>query len=133
MRARLLVAIHVALPIAVMTAAAQFAAAEEVTKSAPADARGEVEIVNVAGTVNVDGWDRAEVQVNADLGSGVERLEFKRDGHRTYVKVILPRGRSSSGSSDLTVKIPRDSSLRVNTVSADQTISGVRGHNGCRR
>ena len=128
MNALLSVAIRIALPIAVMTAAAQFAAAEQVTKSSPADANGEVEIVNVAGSVEVKAWDRAEVRVEADLGSGVERLEFNRDGQRTYVKVILPRGRStSSGSSDLVVSVPRDSSLTVNTVSADQRISGVRG------
>jgi DUF4097 and DUF4098 domain-containing protein YvlB len=114
----------IALALVVMTAGA---AAEDVKKIAPADARGEVEIVNLAGAVEVSGWDRAEVQVDADLGSSVERLEFRRDGQRTYVKVILPKGRGSSGASDLIVKIPRDSSLSVNTVSADQRIVGVRG------
>jgi DUF4097 and DUF4098 domain-containing protein YvlB len=117
-------ALLVALPIAVLTAGVH---AEEISKTAPADERGEVEIVNVAGAVEVRGWDRNEVQVDADLGSSVERLEFKRDGQRTYVKVILPRGHGSSGASDLVVKIPRESSLSVNTVSADQTIRGVRG------
>jgi DUF4097 and DUF4098 domain-containing protein YvlB len=120
-------ALRIALACAVMTAGAQHAAAEEIRKSAPADAKGEVEIVNVAGAVEVSGWDRAEVQVEGELGSSVERLEFRRDGQRTYVKVILPKGRGSSGASDLVVKIPRDSSLSVNTVSADQRITGVRG------
>ena len=121
-------ALLVALPIAVLMAAGmQPAAAERFNKTLPADARGEVEIVNVSGTVEVDGWDRAEVQVEAGLGSGVERLEFERDGQRTRIKVILPKGRASSGSSDLRVKIPRNSSLSINTVSADQRINGVRG------
>lgn len=127
MKSPLLVALHAALPIGLMTAGAQYVAAEEVTKTTPADARGEVEIVNVSGAVEVDGWDRAEVRVDASLGSSVERLEFRRDGQRTYIKVILPKGRGSSGSSDLIVKIPRDSSLTVNTVSAEQRIKGVHG------
>ena len=38
-----------------------------------------MDIVNVAGDVQVTGWDRDEVQVNADLGSGVERLDFKTE------------------------------------------------------
>ncbi|MGH8176266.1 MAG: DUF4097 family beta strand repeat-containing protein [Steroidobacter sp.] len=101
--------------------------AEVIEKRAPADARGEVEIVNVAGDVRVLGWERAEVQVNADLGSGVERLEFKRNGPHTLVKVVLPGGRSSSGSSDLVVRVPRDSAVAVKTVSADQTVQSVRG------
>lgn len=118
-------ALRVVLPLAVVTAGVSHAA--EVTKKAAADPKGEVDVVNVAGSVEVVGWDRAEVQVEADLGSNVERLDFKIEGSRTLVKVVLPRMGGSSGSSDLIVKIPRDSSLNVNTVSADQRISGVRG------
>jgi DUF4097 and DUF4098 domain-containing protein YvlB len=118
-------ALRVALPIIALAAGA--AHAEEVTKSGPADPKGEVNIVNVAGEVEVVGWDRAEVQVHADLGSGVERLDFKTEGAHTLVKVVLPRMGGSSGSSDLVVRVPRDSSISVNTVSADQRITGVRG------
>jgi DUF4097 and DUF4098 domain-containing protein YvlB len=118
-------ALRVMLPfLAVAAGAAQ---AEEVNRKNAADPKGQVDIVNVAGTVEVVGWDRAEVQVNADLGSNVERLDFKTEGARTLIKVVLPKMSGSSGSSDLIVKIPRDSSLNVNTVSADQSISGIRG------
>jgi len=118
-------ALRVALSI--VAVAAGTAHAEEVTKSGPADPKGDVDIVNVAGTVEVVGWDRSEIQIHADLGSNVERLDFKTEGARTLIKVVLPRMGGSSGSSDLIVKIPRDSSLNVNTVSADQRIQGVRG------
>lgn len=116
--------LRAALIVAFATGAAH---AEEVTKSGAADPKGDVDIVNVAGSVEVVGWDRAEVQVHADLGSGVERLDFKTEGAHTLVKVVLPKMSGSSGSSDLIVKIPRDSSINVNTVSADQRITGVRG------
>lgn len=114
-----------------MTAAALLciaaaATAGTVERRVAADARGEVEIVNVSGDVQVRGWDRAEVQVHAELGSGVEKLEVESRNKRTSIKVILP-GRSSSGSSDLVVHVPRESTLSVNTVSADQTIDEVRG------
>jgi DUF4097 and DUF4098 domain-containing protein YvlB len=101
------------------------ASADTVERQAAADPRGEVEIVNVAGYVQVRGWDRAEVQVTADIGSGQE-LAFSSEGKRTIVKVEVP-GRLSSGSTDLTVRVPRDSSLSINTVSADQRIEDVRG------
>jgi DUF4097 and DUF4098 domain-containing protein YvlB len=110
-----------------MLMAAQRAAAEQFSKTQAADARGEVEIVNVAGSVEVISWDRAEVQVDADLGSNVERLDFRRDGSRTYIKVVLPSMSGGGGSSDLVVKVPRDSGLVINTVSAEQRITGVRG------
>lgn len=127
MSAPMSAALRAALALAMLTAAASHAAAEEVSKTLAADARGEVEIVNVAGTVEVSGWDRAEVQVDADLGSNVEKLDFRNDGQRTVIKVLLPRVSGSSGGSDLRIKVPQGSSLSINTVSAEQMIKGVRG------
>lgn len=83
--------------------------------------------MNVAGLVEVYGWDRAEVQVDAELGKNVERLEFRRDGSRTYIEVVLPKMSKSGAASELIVKIPRESRLIINTVSAEQRIEGVRG------
>lgn len=117
--------------VAVMVAAAlllaQSAGAEDIEKSAQADPRGEVSIVNVAGEVQVTGWDRNEVQVKADLSDGVQRLDFKTSGARTTIEVVLPKGRTYQGSSDLIVHVPRNSSLATQTISADQTIKDVRG------
>lgn len=104
--------------------------AESVERRVPADQKGEVEIVNVSGDVQVSGWDRPEVEVSAELGNAVERLDVLSDekNRRTTVKVVLPGGRSSSGSSsDLIVRIPRGSALTINTIGADQTIADVRG------
>jgi len=104
-----------------------WASAETVVdKTLAADPKGEVEIGNVAGSVNVVGWERDEVEVHGDLGDGVERLDFSREGPRTIVKVVLKRS-TSSGGSDLTVRVPRESRLKTNTVSADQVVTGVRG------
>src|SRR5437868_3053969 len=102
--------------------------ADSVERRVAADPRGEVEIVNVSGDVQISGWDRPEVVVNADLGHGVERLDVLSDekNRRTTIKVVIPSGHNMA-SSDLTVRIPRDSALTVNTVSADQTITDVRG------
>ena len=107
---------------------AQAASAEEVVRKAQADPHGDVVIGNVAGEVQVVGWDRNEVHVRADLSSGVERLEFETSGARTTIKVVLPKGRGNyEGSSDLLVNVPRGSSVSLNTVSADQIIKDVRG------
>jgi DUF4097 and DUF4098 domain-containing protein YvlB len=105
----------------------QAARAEEVDKSAQADPRGEVVISNVAGEVQVTGWDRNEVHVRADLSDEEQRLEFRTSGARTTIEVVLPRGHSYRGSTDLVVQVPRNSSLTMTTVSADQTIKDVRG------
>ena len=116
--------------MSVVTALSMFAnvgLAEPIEKKASADPRGEVEIVNVAGSVRVIGWNRAEVEVRGELDDEAERLDFTTEGSRTTIRVVLPRNRSNSGGSDLIVRIPEQSTLRVNTVSADQEIGGVRG------
>jgi DUF4097 and DUF4098 domain-containing protein YvlB len=118
---------RVAVTVAVALLLAQSASAEEVEKSAQADPRGEVVISNVAGEVQVTGWDRNEVHVSADLSDDDQRLEFRTSGARTTIEVVLPRGHSYQGSTDLVVQVPRNSSLTMTTVSADQTIKDVRG------
>src|SRR6187402_1524481 len=106
MNAPMSAALRAALAMAMLTTAVPHAGADEISKTLAADARGEVEIVNVAGTVEVSGWDRAEVKVDADLGSSVEKLDFRNDGQRTLIKVVLPRMSAGSGSSDLRIKVP---------------------------
>ena len=118
---------RVAVTVAAALLLVQAARADEIDKSAQADPRGEVVIGNVAGEVQVTGWDRNEVHVRADLDEGVQRLDFKTSGARTTIEVVLPKGRSYQGSTDLVVQVPRNSSLVINTVSADQTIKDVRG------
>jgi DUF4097 and DUF4098 domain-containing protein YvlB len=100
---------------------------EPIEKRAPADPKGEVEIVNIAGSVRVMGWNRAEVDVRGELDDSAERLDFVSEGTRTVIRVVLPRNRNNSGGSDLIVRIPEASSLTVNTISADQEIDGVKG------
>ena len=100
-------------------------AADVERKSLPAAAKGQVDIVNVTGTVEVRGWSKAEVEVTADLESP-QRLEFENDGRHTLVRISSP-GRHSSRSADLIVRVPEDSSISVNSVSADQNIKDVRG------
>jgi DUF4097 and DUF4098 domain-containing protein YvlB len=117
--------LHSAIAIALgLFAAASFG--EPIEKRAAADPRGEVEIVNVAGSVRVMGWNKAEIEVSGDIDQR-ESLEFETEGTRTVIRVALPRNRMGRGGSDLMVRVPEGSSLAVNTTSADQTIDRVLG------
>jgi DUF4097 and DUF4098 domain-containing protein YvlB len=110
-------------------AAGASSGATTVDRRVPADARGTVTISNVAGRVQVTGWDRAEVQVTGKLGGGVERLDVLQQGTRVEVKVVLPRMSMSpsDGDADLQVSVPKGSALVVTSVSADVRVDGVLG------
>lgn len=92
-----------------------------------ADAKGEVLISNVSGTVDVRGWDRNEVQVTGQLDEDVERVDVESSSGRTVIKVILPKGMNNSGDAMLEVQVPRGSSVEVSAVSADVSSKGVLG------
>jgi DUF4097 and DUF4098 domain-containing protein YvlB len=102
--------------------------AEDVNEKMDADADGMVSISNVAGSIEVQGWSRNEVEVTGELGSNVEELIFERDGDEILIKVKVPRNSHGRGiSSELSINIPQGSSVQVHTVSADIEVSDVEG------
>ena len=102
-------------------------AAEEINRSMDAAADGMVSIENIAGSVEVRGWSRNQVEVTGELGDKVEELIFERDGDEVFIKVKVPRRSSRGISSDLVINIPEGSSLEVDTVSADIDVADVHG------
>ena len=102
-------------------------AAEDINETLDATADGRILISNTAGTVEVDGWSRNQVEITGELGSGVKELVFERDGDEIVIKVKSQRHGSRSIASDLVVKVPERSSLRVHTVSADIDVDNVEG------
>jgi DUF4097 and DUF4098 domain-containing protein YvlB len=117
---------RLAAPLALAVSGAAFAD-EDFQKTVPADPHGVVDISNVSGRIDVSGWDRPEVAVHAELGSGVQRVDVTSEGHRTVVKVVLPNFSTHGSSADLKVQIPRDSELDISAVSADISGAGVQG------
>ena len=102
------------------------ALADDIDERAPAAPDGRVEISNVAGRIEVRGWDADEVQVAGELGRNAE-FEFLQSGDRTYVKVFKRRDARRVGSSRLIVDLPHGSEISVAGVSADIDVRDVRG------
>jgi Putative adhesin len=94
-----------------------------------ADPQGEIEIVNVSGKIEVDGWDRSEVDVSGSAGDGVDRVDVTSSGNRTTIRVV-PRNRMSWGSdgeAHLVVHVPAKSAVMASLVSSDFKVSGLLG------
>jgi len=94
----------------------------------------DIEIYNVAGSVRVIGWDRAEVQVIGTLGQGTEGLEFDADEDDVYIEVEVPvRGQRGEQQfdqvygSDLEIRVPNQSHIEIDSLSASVEIVGVGG------
>jgi DUF4097 and DUF4098 domain-containing protein YvlB len=105
-------------------------AATSVDEHRAANPQGAVEIENVAGSIDVQGWDKSEVAVSGTIGKDVERVEVSGEGNRTSIRVILPKGSNwgmRDGAAHLTVRVPANSSIATSLVSSDFKISAVRG------
>lgn len=93
------------------------------------DPQGRIEIIAVSGKIEVDGWDRSEVEVSGSAGDGVERVDISSSGSHTSIRVV-PRGLHLWGSDSevrLVIHVPVHSALMASLVSADFKVSGVVG------
>ena len=102
-------------------------AATPIDETRPLDARGEVEVSNLKGCIEVRAWDRDEVRITGSLGEGVERLEIGEGGRKLVVRVRYPRNSRNSEPTALVLDIPRRASLDVSSVAASVDVQGVAG------
>lgn len=103
-------------------------AAQNISKRATVAADVAIDVSNVEGRVDVTGWDRSEIELNATLESDKDRLEFEASERQVRIKVVRPN-HHFDGPDDavLTLKIPKGARTSTETVSADITVSGVLG------
>jgi DUF4097 and DUF4098 domain-containing protein YvlB len=112
--------------ITAVVAPSWLAAQTPVDEQRPAEADGVVEIENVAGSVNVIGWNEAAVHVTGTLAAGAE-LEFESAGKRTAIEVEVDDHNPMEAASDLEIHVPAGSHVEIEGVRLDIEVSGVTG------
>ena len=89
---------------------AGLAAGTTVDQKHPAAPDGEVTIENMAGSIKVTGWDRAEVQVRGTIADSAE-LEITGSERKLHVEVSPER--NPMAKSDIEVMVPADSAPSI--------------------
>jgi len=114
---------------ALVMAASLAHADKNVAERLAADPHGDVEINNVAGSIELQGWDKAQVEVTGTAGSDVDRVSVSGDPGHIIVQVVTRQNRlwGSDGSARLVVRVPAKSSVAATLVSADFKVSGLLG------
>ena len=118
------------LAAALLGTAATTADAAAFSKQVPIAANGEVEIRNVAGSVTISTWANNSIDVQGELGDGVERVDVLEEDGEVKIAVILPRqdwNDRRKYDAKLQIRLPAGVELDVSTVSASITVTGVRG------
>ncbi|HSB60616.1 MAG TPA: DUF4097 family beta strand repeat-containing protein [Vicinamibacteria bacterium] len=106
--------------------AAPAAAQTTVDQRRPAAPEGLVDIENMAGSIRVTGWDKPEVAVSGKLGRRASALQLSGGEDRTRIEVEA-EGSPHGVRSDLDIKVPAGSRLRIEGFEASITITGVTG------
>jgi Putative adhesin len=103
-------------------------AGNEFRKSHSADPQGTVEIFDIAGSIELTGWDRPEIEVTGvpdGIGDGVD---ISGDGDKATIHVRPDVGVGHAGEQlHLVIHVPEKSEVRATLVSADLKVKGLKG------
>jgi DUF4097 and DUF4098 domain-containing protein YvlB len=103
-------------------------AGDDVNMTKTVDPAGIIRIHNVRGDIEIRGWERSEVHVEGELDDLAEGLTFEVKGEETIIRVVLPEKHVNWGDgSDLYIRVPSQSRLKVDAVSADVEVEEVTG------
>jgi DUF4097 and DUF4098 domain-containing protein YvlB len=94
-------------------------------RSMPMD--GLVQVENLAGSITITVWDRAEVGIVGELGSSVEELEIIESSSGIQISVENSSNRRNVSETHLRLQVPVTASVEAEGVSADVTVNGLEG------
>jgi len=100
----------------------------------PLPADGEVAVSNVQGSIKVEGWDRAEVEVRVVKSAGEEGglddavISVERSARGLRLRTLYPQGAGAPVQVDYHLRVPRQARLAgLRTVSGDVVVRNVEG------
>ncbi|MCW5850890.1 MAG: DUF4097 family beta strand repeat protein [Anaerolineae bacterium] len=109
---------------------------ERIEQSFETGPQAEVSVENVNGPVTVEGWDEARVYLDARRRGERARVVFHHEGARVEVRTeIEPRdgglmswwGRGETAEVEYTLRVPRDTRLRLRNVHGPLRAANFRG------
>jgi DUF4097 and DUF4098 domain-containing protein YvlB len=85
--------------------------------------------------VTITTWDRPEVDVQGELGSGIERVDVRQESGNIEIRVVVKDGQGGwrnyegwkNSEARLQIRLPADVQLEASTISAQITVAGMRG------
>lgn len=91
------------------------------------DADGHVYVNNIAGTLVLNTWDKDEIYLSGELYGDVDTVDFSGGASDLSIIVKMRNTRHVSGDADLTLTVPVNAHVELETVSADLSARDLRG------
>jgi DUF4097 and DUF4098 domain-containing protein YvlB len=94
----------------------------------PASKNIRLELTNRTGTVTVEGWEKNEVKITADLEAPAANIVPQNLSGTITINVVKDnQGRDEVGNINFTVKVPFTSSVNIETRMGNLTVRNVSG------
>ena len=110
--------------VLLMLASASAFAGKSVDERWDMDANASVSIENIAGKIEIQGWDRNEAYLTGELGNSVDELEISASDSSLQI-TVANRNERNVDSTELKLMVPYGASIDANAVSADIDVSGL--------
>lgn len=88
------------------------------------NADAKISVENIAGEIEIEGWDRNEVHLTGSLGDSVKELDIDQSSTGLEISVVN-RDERHIDETVLKLKVPESAVITASAVSADIEISGL--------
>ncbi len=103
-------------------------AQKKFTRTYPASKNVRLQLTNRTGTVTVEGWDKAEISIQAYLETPAANMEPQNLSGTIVINLVKDnQGRNEVGNVNFLIKVPYSASVDIETVMGNLSVSNVRG------
>ena len=110
-----------------LTSAGVAQAGTKIDVDKPMKPGGTIAVQNLAGDVEITGWDKSSLHIGGSLGSEQQQLKVTGSGNQMKIKVIYPPKGHDNDGAHLKIQVPKSSGVVASTVSADVRTTGLAG------
>ncbi len=103
-------------------------AQKKFSRTYPATKNVRLQLTNRMGTVTVEGWDRPEISISADMETPTANIEPQSLSGAIVINLVRDnQGRNEVGSVNFRIRVPYSSSVNIETIMGNLSVSNVRG------
>lgn len=109
-------------------AAPELSAQKRFSKTYSASKNVRLQLTNRTGTVTVEGWDKDQIQISAYLEAPAANIEPQSLSGTILINVVKDnQGRNEVGNVNFLIKVPRTSTVDIETRMGNLNVSNVQG------
>jgi DUF4097 and DUF4098 domain-containing protein YvlB len=106
----------------------EISAQKKFTRSYPASKNIRLQLTNRTGTVTVEGWDKAEISIEATMEAPAANIEPRSISGTININLVKDnQGRNEVGNVNFRIRVPYSASVDIETRMGNLNVSNVRG------